>query len=329
MNNVKYICVQPRLVYYAWQLEVMISNFIEKGVIPENIEILIAYSPDQNDRTNHSDVVELYSNLMAKFRRVKFFYYKDNRINPTYISSVRPNILKQHFLHFKDLEKNVIFYHDCDIVFTKTPDFTPFLNDNIWYLSDTSGYIGYNYIVSKGNDIYNNMCSIIGIDNKIPKIMQSNSGGAQYLMKNVNSEFWEKVENDSESLYKFFNNDEPIKLKLNPSYHPIQKWTSDMWSVLWNAWFFEHETKVDKYFNFTWATDTIEKWDENLIYHNAGVVGPGEQFFKGQYINTLPYFEENKFSNKFASYKYFEEILKTGKQSCLKHKEEVITGPMI
>ena len=313
----KYICVQPRLVYYAWQLEVMLNSFLKHGVDRNDIHILVAYSPDQNDRTNHQDVVDLYTKLINKFHGVKFLFYKDTRVNPSYISSVRPNILKKHFANFPELEKEVIFYHDCDIVFTKPPDFSKFLNDKIWYMSNTEGYIGSRYIKEKGEDIFQSMCKIVGIDPKIPKIMESNSGGAQYIMKNLTSAFWEKVEMDSESLYKFFLEDEPKKMTENPRYHPIQKWTSDMWAVLWNAWYFEHETKVDKYLTFTWATEMVESWNENLVFHNAGVVNMGDHFYKGVFMNSLPYSLENTFNPKFASYNYFLEIMETAKNSCL------------
>lgn len=328
MSNVKYICVQPRLAYYAWQLEVMLNNFIKHGISPGDIQVLVAYSPDQNDRTNHPDVVDLFTKLMNKFN-TGFFFYRDTRVMPQYISSIRPNILKQHFKYFPHLKNENIFYHDCDVVFTKPPDFTKFLNDNIWYLSDTVSYVGAKYIISKGDDIFSTMCNIIGIDEKIPKIMESNSGGAQYLLKGVDSDFWEKVEIDCEKLYKFFLQDEPKKMALNPNYHPIQKWTSDMWAVLWNAWYFNHETRVDPYFNFTWATDPISKWNENLIYHNAGVVSRGSLFFKGDYINILPYNIENTFDPNFAAYKYFGEIMDSKKDSCLIYQSPMDSdGPL-
>ena len=204
------------------------------------------------------------------------------------------------------------------MVITKKPDFTPFLNDNYWYLSDTISYIGANYIRSKGEDIYLKMCNIVNIDPEIPKLNENSSGGAQYLMKGVDSIFWEKVEKDAENLYKFFLEDEPKKMAMNPKYHPIQKWTSDMWAVLWNAWYFGHQTKIDSYFNFTWATDSIEKWNENFIYHNAGVVGPGELFYKGDYINSLPYsLTDNGLNKNMASYNYFKEIMETKSKTCL------------
>jgi hypothetical protein len=311
----KYICVQPRLSYYAWQIEVMLTNFIKNEISPLDIQILIAYSPDQSDKTNHSGVVDLYSRLMRRFPKVSFFYYKDTRITPSYISSIRPNILKQHFSNFPELETTPIFYHDCDMIFTKTPNFESLLSDKVWYMSDTQSYIGYDYIISKGEDVYSKMCEIVGIDSKIPKIMQSNSGGAQYIIKGANSTFWEKVESDSESLYRFFSIYESQVNDVN--YHPIQKWTSDMWALLWNAWYFGFETKIDKYLDFTWATDVIDKWSTNLIYHNAGVISGGDLFYKGDFINKLPYHIDNTFNPVFSSYNYFQEIFNLKNKSCL------------
>jgi hypothetical protein len=113
---------------------------------------------------------------------------------------------------------------------------------------------------------------------------------------------------------------------MSPSYHPIQKWTSDMWSVLWNGWYFGYTIKVDPYLNFTWATDPISKWNDNLIYHNAGVVGTGSNFYKGEFMNTLPYFISDTFSKDSASYNYFKEVIEIGKNTCLTQNSNTSQG---
>ena len=107
--------------------------------------------------------------------------------------------------------------------------------------------------------------------------------------------------------------------KLNdPSYHELQIWCADMWAVLWNGWYFGHETKVVPELNFTWATDKNEDFYNKTIYHNAGATcGCERQFYKANYINILPYGVENNFSPARASYNYFLEIEKTSKISCL------------
>ena len=189
------------------------------------------------------------------------------------------------------------------------------LDGNAWHLSNTNSYINYDYIISKGNDIYNEMCDIIGIDPVIPKLMNSNSGGAQYIVKNTTFEFWDKVESDSVKLYKHFSVKE---LEWNKGYYPIQKWTAGMWSILWNAWLFGHETIVNKKLDFTWATNSIQEISEVFIMHNAGVIdGTGDLFFKGNYVGKLPYNENLNINEKTASYFYWQEICETAKNSVL------------
>lgn len=317
MNRLQYICVQPRLLYYAWQVEVMINNFIKNGIEPSQINIILAVN--LKDQTSSEENVIIWNKLIEKYSDVKFYSYLDTRQQPIrYIASVRPNILKQHFKNYPELSNVPIFYHDCDMIFTKPPNFEHLLNDKIWYLSDTNSYINYDYIIAKGNGIYEQMCDIVGIDKVIPKLINSNSGGAQYLMKNLSWHYWEKVEKDSETLfYEITNRNFEIK-KMNPDYHEIQIWCADMWSVLWNAWLYGNETKVVNEMGFCWSTDPIDKWKEKPIYHNAGVTESGKCFYKGDYINKLPYDLEDTFSDEFCSKLYFKEVLDTAKVSPLK-----------
>jgi hypothetical protein len=318
MKNLRYICVQPRILYYAWQVEVMINNFIKHGINPNNINILVAWNP--NDDTSKPENVEAWNKLASHYNSVRFFFYQDTREQPIYyISSVRPNILKQHFKAYPELESEAIFYHDCDIVFTRKPDFNAFLNDDIWYLSNTNSYVNYDYIISKGFDVYDKMCKIVNIDSIIPKLMNSNSGGAQYLMKNVDWVFWEFVERDSEKLFKEITELNNIKKVNDPNYHELQIWCADMWAVLWNGWMLGNETKVVSEMDFSWATDPISRWDETLIYHNAGATcGCGGTFYKVLYMETLPYnLDIEKFDKEKNCYNYVLEIKETAQKSCL------------
>jgi hypothetical protein len=317
MKNLRYVCVQPRLSYYAWQVEVMINNFIKHGIDPNNIDILVAWNP--NDVTSLPTTIEMWDKLVSHYNNIRFFFYEDTRQQPIhYISSVRPNILKQHWLAHPELEDEAIFYHDCDIVFTKSPNFYYHLLDNIWYLSNTNSYINYDYITSKGQDVYDKMCEIVGIDPLIPKLMNSNSGGAQYILKNIDYTFWDKVEKDSEQLFFQISQLNSLKKQADPEYHELQIWCADMWAVLWNGWLRGNETKVIPELEFTWATDDIKRWDKNLIYHNAGATcGCGGLFFKSLYMEVLPYNMVDNFNKEKACYNYFLEVQETGGKSCL------------
>jgi hypothetical protein len=316
MKNLRYICVQPRLIYYAWQVEVMINNFIKHGINPNNIDILVAIN--KQDQTSSPEAIQAWLKLMNGYNTVRFFIYEDTREKPIrYISSIRPNILKQHFKAHPELQDEAIFYHDCDMIFTKPPNWNSFLHDDVWYLSDTNSYINYGYIISKGQDIYFNMCKIVGISPLIPKLMNSNSGGAQYILKNVDEDYWEKVEKDSEQLYYQISQLNQEKKQNNPSYHELQIWCADMWAVLWNGWLHGNETKVVPEMNFSWATDHKHRWQETTIFHNAGVTGGEKYFYKGIYQTRLPYGIEDTFDDLYCSKLYFNEIKETAQKSYL------------
>lgn len=315
MKSLYYICVQPATTYYAWQVEVMLNNFKKNKINLKHVHILLA--------TQNGQISPEWEKLEKKYTEVGFYFYRDQRIHPLYISSIRPHVLKQHFIQHPYLKDAVIFYHDCDMVFTKPVNWEHFLNDDTWYLSDTISYIGAKYIKSKKYGVYERMCEIVGLHPDIPEKNEQNSGGAQYIIKNVDAGFWDKVEQDSEALYKFFLN----HLRAFPEgcldyYHPIQMWTADMWALLWNAWYFNHDTKIVPELGFAWAFENIETWDSKSIFHNAGVIGNGgtvKLFFKGNYIHELPYnINQNEYDSQKCSYRYVKEILDTAQNSCLK-----------
>jgi len=306
MNDVLYVCAQPAIDYYTWQVEVMINNFIENNVKPENIHIVCSY---------HGTVPEKWEKLKSVYNKVGFFFYKDERFKPGYIPSVRPHVLHKHWLHNPELENRTVLYHDCDIILARPLDFTNMLDLNTCYVSDTISYIGAKYIRSKGEHYLDLMTDIVGVNKQYVIENELNSGGAQYLLKNIPTGFWNKVYNDCETLYRVVNQQ---IAKDNPP-HAIQIWCADMWAVLWNLWVYDRKVLVSPKLSFSWATSNIRDWDKHDIYHNAGVTGPGQMFYKGAYINKLPYqsIDLNKFSKDFCSYKYAEQIDKTSKITCL------------
>ncbi len=285
----------------------MINNFIRNGVDPKDIHIVCGYS---NERLGN------WEKLKESYKDVSFFFYKDTRKNPTYISSIRPNILHQHWVANPYLENETIFYHDCDITFTKPIDFGDILQDDICYVSNTVSYIGANYVRSKGEHYLDLMTDIVGINKDLVISQEKNSGGAQYILKNIPAKFWEKVYYDSETLWRMVN----IQIKKDKPAHAIQIWCADMWAVLWNLWFFRKQVEVTDKMSFAWGTSAIADWDKHPIYHNAGVVGDKtDMFFKGMYQTRTPYdIELTTFNTNYCCYKYAEEILKTKEVTCLK-----------
>lgn len=320
MRNLRYVCAQPTTDYYTWQVEVMINNFIKNGVHPNNMDVICATQPG-------AGVPEVWRKLADHFNQVRFFFYEDTRGNPPYVSSVRPHVLKKHWDAHPGLSKEAIFYHDSDIVFTKPVDWLRFAQDDTWYSSDCRFYIGAEYIEGKGRGIYDKMCEIVGLDPAIPRANEVNSGGAQYIMKNVTAAFWEKVESDSNRLYEFFTAHleqhpevrEADATPERPVYNPIQRWTADMWAVLWNCWVFGNQMRVVPEMEFTWATQEKSLWDARTIFHNAGVLSADSErlFYKGQYTTKLPYGIRNTFAESMATHQYVKEILETAAKSCI------------
>ena len=329
------MCAQPTIKYYAWQIEVMLTNFKNLLVHTEfDIECIFAFNknePDWQEKIAEMKKVEKSFEGIAKF-----FYYEDTRQYPiSYISSIRPNILKQHFKAFPDLSEQVIFYHDCDIIFTGFPMFLHNYQkwDNNWYVSDTVSYIGYDYIVSKGYDVLQKMCDIVGIDTEEVRERQLQSGGAQYIIKGVDHMFFHKVEKDCERMYKEISelNNEKVQLdrhtmpegEARQPYHPLQIWTADMWCLLWNAWLRGYNTNVINELDFCWAVDPIEKFDQKIVFHNAGVVGNEftKLFLKSQFTEKYPYdIDFTQFDPTRASKKYSDFVEEVGKNSCLIQK---------
>lgn len=311
-KNLRFISAQPAIPYYTWQVEVMLNNFIEMGINLNNVDIVCW--------KENGVIPEAWSKL-ANGYAARFFFYDDTRVTKDYISSIRPNILKQHFQKFPELKDETIFYHDCDIIFTKpikewiTDDM---INDENWYGSDTRWYIGHDYIKSKGDDVLDLMCDIVGIDKKLVKSNELNSIGAQYIIKGISHYFWDRVEKECEILFKDVNELNKEKKQADPTHHELQIWCADMWAVLWNGWKLGYKTICSENLQFSWATSGEEDYNRYNIMHNAGVTGSDSgRFYKAQFMEELPYNKVLDVTKNTASWYYWREVRKTAKKSVL------------
>lgn len=331
MKNITFLSAQPLTLYYLWQLEVMLTNFEIVGIDSlHDIHVLLADNPTDAITQHAKPFLKKLSN---RFKKVQFFVYQDSRKDPHYISSLRPHIIKKHFMALPDMQDRAIFYHDCDMIFTKEPDFLSGLLDvdTNWYVSDCISYIGHDYIKSKGDDILQHMCNIVGINPLWVQHKQSQSGGAQYLMKFVPWTFWHKVEMDSERLYKEVSALNYIRKKNDPEYHELQIWTADMWAVLWNAWMLGFNTNVIPEMDFVWPTDRKEELKKKYIFHNAGITPEmaNAYFHKNSFTNQLPYSHDgSKYLQDKASYWYWQQVRALLSQSCLhiNKMEEILSS---
>lgn len=308
-HKVIFMSAQPDHTYFHWQVEVLIHNFIKNGINPNWIEILFAY-----DSAPSHDGLE----LAKKYPAVRFFFYRKTVTNNHgYIPILRPDILYQHFKRFPELRGETIFYHDSDIIFRELPDFDSMNRDLYWYLSDTVSYIGANYIKSKSEDLFIDMCSLTGTPPEIVEANQNSSGGAQYLMKGVTAEFWRDVINDTLALYKYMSDRETQdRSKMSPeeqaTFNPIQKWCADMWAVLWGAWKLGAQTVITPELDFSWGTSDIATYERCKIMHNAGVTDANRDtlFYKADFRFNLPFDHDFSYIDQTkASAKYVDAIL--------------------
>jgi len=256
---------------------------------------------------------------------VNVHHYEDTRPKKYYIPSIKPYLIS------KWLEENpsygkVFFLHDADIIFREVPDYKQLLGDDTLYLSDTIGYIGYDYIMdcckryeihhpsSKKGQLLQEMADVVGIDVELIKENQLNSGGGQYIIKDTDHVLWNKIYEDCVPLYNQML-DYHKRFPISPG--EIQFWTAEMWSVLWNLWKVDIDTEISNELDFSWATDNISMYESKKILHMAGVTKDlkRKMFYKGDYINTSPIDIIRKYPNKFryiesdnSTIKYIELI---------------------
>ena len=314
-----YLSCQPAINRYTWEVEVYIENFLHMGVSPQQIHAV------QGLDREWKEIPLEWKKLQNKYPSVNFWFYYDTRpLDNNYPPSLQAHLLEKHWIMNPHLNNEAVFFHDADFIFTKPMDFIPFLQDEHWYLSNTISYIGAEYIRSKGEEVLDKMCEIAEIDKRYVVYNQGGSGGAQKLIKKVDSKYWRDVYNLSMRFWREVPQvSEKIKQeyqKQGKPYHELQHWTMSMWAELWTGWKRGVSTRVVKEFNFMFATNPIEDWDKYPFFHNAGVTANlrDKLFYKGDYDKRLPYKYTLLDADKTkSSYRYWEWIQKVGQNSCL------------
>lgn len=294
MRELKFICVQPDDTYYLWQTHLWLESLKKLG--HSDKAIVMVYIPLQrNFNTKWKEVEALYP-------EAEFFYLKDedniNNLFSIYIPILRPYTLFKYFKLHPEMVNKAIFYCDNDVIFTEKFNIDAFIEDETCYMSDTKSYISASYFDSKVKDVlpakledYKKIdvlaetASIVGISRDTCVANDDNSGGAQYLLKNIDANFWKKVFSDTINIRTYL-------LSINRNFFEsedkgFQSWCADMWAVLWNLWLRQQETKVVKELDFAWSPDQLTKLDTCTIFHNAGITSPTMSdvpvFYKGAY----------------------------------------------
>lgn len=295
-NNMIFVSAQPDTTYFHWQVELYLYQFSKHNILDRCYALF-----------GHTHSPSAYVINLAKKYPNNIKFYKDERVlrhksplgttkSVDYVPSIRPHILAKFFAEYPNLGKTV-FYHDSDIFLVKLPKFDYMLQplDKTAYVSNTLSYIGYEYIKKcsirykekypslPDEDIFYGMCKIVDIDPKLVIDNQNNSGGAQYLLKDIDADFWRECEKICYELYAYLSDYE----KKHPIDHHIQKWTTDMWAVLWLYWKRGGKTLIHKELDFSWGTGTVDDYNRLNIFHLAGVTkaNSSDKFHKGLYTS--------------------------------------------
>lgn len=299
----QYISSQPDSKYFHWQLEVQFLNFLEIGIPLEQYSVLIGF-----ERTLSKGIIF----LSKKYPQVDWHFYEDTRKNREYAPSIKPFLLKKYFQSRKD-KPQTIFLIDSDVIFINSLKLDKLVSNKLNYMSDTESYLGKNYVNSKGNRIIRDLCRIVGVDIKL--VEETPSGGAQYILKNTFSSFWEKVEKDSVKIYRYLRDNENTHKKesITENYVSIQRWCSEMWSLLYNLVLLDSKrNRVTSKLDFCWPTDKLTKIKP--ILHNAGVTDKLKEvlFYKGEFRDGLDFNllekREKTYSLDYCSVIYFDYI---------------------
>lgn len=307
MRKLKFICAQPDDTYYFWQTHLWLESLKEIG--HSDKAIVLVFTPKFREPNTK------WKQLETLYPESEFFFLKDEdditKLIGIYIPIIRPYILMKYFRSKPEMKNHAVFYCDCDVLFTPSFNIDKYIDDDICYLSDTNSYINARYFDSKLKDVIPDkleeyktidvlaeVTAPVGVSRQMCEDNNEHSGGAQYLLKNIDDQFWNKVITDCIHIYLYLGNIN--KMYFQSENKGFQRWCADMWAVLWNIWVRGMQTKVVPEMEFSWSTDSITKIEKTGIFHNAGVTGEMHgntpMFYKGKYHagNILPFTDEEK-----------------------------------
>lgn len=284
--------------YYLFQVHAWLESLRNIGKSDKAINLI--FTPDFREKNNK------WQELQRLYPEAKFFYYKDtdniSKHLGLYIPILRPYMLMKYFEIHPELKEKAVFYCDADVLFTENFNIDKYIDDDICYLSDTNSYINANYFDSKIKDVKPDkleeykqidvldiVTSLVGVSREIAEKNNLHSGGAQYLLKNIDANFWKKGIEDCLKIKKYLSS--VNRYYFESENKGFQSFCSDMWMILWGLWYRNYEAKVVPEMNFSWSSDPIEKVSKTGIFHNAGIVsekqGEIPVFFKGKYHTGL------------------------------------------
>lgn len=295
MKELKFLTIFPDDKYFFFHCHLWLESLKEIG--KSDKAIVLIFTPKFRE-TNYA----LFQPIIDRYPEVEFNFYKDeHNISSSlgiYIPILRPYTAWRYWVDHPEMKDKAVFYCDSDILFSKGFNIDEFIDDDVCYASDTNSYVNASYFDSKIRDVLpdkleeyktidvlEETAKIVGINRQICEKNNMHSGGTQYLLKNIDADYWFKVMNDCIPIKQHLMDiNKRFFASENKGY---QSWICDMFSVLWNIWFRNQELKVIPELDFAWSTDGIHRINETTIFHNAGVTG--------EFMDGVPYFYKGKY----------------------------------
>lgn len=287
-----YLSAQPDDYYFLWQLQLQLYNLHKIGIPANNIHILIGFNPRYGLNSPFLKFINQCNELAS------FFIYEDTRTTSKYPSSIRPHIISKHFLKYPHLKGETIFYHDSDILIREQIKLSLPVGHHTWYASDTTSYTGLDCVLSSvPYGVFDEMCSIIGVNPSIVLTCEGKGGGAQYILTGTDWQFWKKVESYCEKIYTFLrdlNYCTPTIVLDNVTTRKLDCWLTDIWVLRWNALLIGYNVLVHDELDFCWISSPINRWDETKILHYTGIndVFSEKLFIKSRYKIHSPFHDD-------------------------------------
>ncbi|MFD0763262.1 hypothetical protein ACFQZI_00255 [Mucilaginibacter lutimaris] len=309
-----FLSSQPDDYYFLWQLQLQVFNFRSLGIKRSDIHILLGYDVDKG-------LSSVFEQFISDNPGVNIHAYPDTRESKSYEPSLRWHIIAKHFRKFPALQQATVFHHDSDILFKSLPDVKLLTSDDTWYVSDCRHYLESSYIKDKiGESGFKRMCSLVGVETHHVIAEDHNAGGAQYVLKALDVAFLEKMEKDSEIMYKFLLEENKKLIGLcthDGDNRTIQAWCADMWVIWWTALYFEKKFVIHKELEFAWAGSPAEMLEERKILHYTGAgQDPASMIFKkGDFIHYSPIDHDLSSIDRKSASGYLLEIITGYKRS--------------
>jgi hypothetical protein len=277
-DEIRFVSAHPDRLHFVWQTHVYLANFVSLGIPARNCVALFGLEPG-------AEPTPALERLRARFPDADIRLYPDTRepAGHDYPPSIQPHLIAKALADSPSWESELTFFHDCDVVFRRLPDFERMQREHpeACLLSDTRDYIGFEHLQKRSekiraerpelppDDLIHRMCQVVGIDFDLVRQNEKGSGGAQYLLRGVGRRYWDRVYRDSLALHQFFARYlGALDLAEEPKRY-VQTWTAGMWAYLWNLWREGLETVVHPELKFLFSGASSR--EPATLLHMAGL----------------------------------------------------------